>query len=62
MVGHVICGFFCRLEGVELNEEHEHAVTDPDKVADEVAKLVHMCVSSLSISYFLFCVIALIYF
>lgn len=28
-----------RLDGVKLNE---HAVTDPDKVAHEVSKLIHM--------------------
>lgn len=31
---------FRRLEGVELNEQH--AVDDPDKVADEVSTLVQM--------------------
>ena len=41
---------FRRLEGVELNEQH--AVDDPDKVADEVSTLVQMWVSlSLSLSF-----------
>lgn len=45
----------CRVKGVELNEQH--AVSDPDRVADEVASLVQMSVSlSLSLS----CVNALI--
>lgn len=50
MVGRVICAGF---KGVELNEQH--AVSDPDRVADEVASLVQM-----SVSLFLFCFNALI--
>lgn len=43
----------CRVKGVELNEQH--AVSDPDRVADEVASLVQMSVS-LSLSLLCQCI------